>query len=98
MQKVLSYLKIVLPGGDVKAVIEYKQPAESAGAGKIDKATKQMLAMTKEICRLLVVASGEKAFLDQCPERRPILDEKGNELKRVFDIKPIIEGKLTHEQ
>jgi type I restriction enzyme M protein len=89
---------IVLPGGDVKAVIEYKQPLELVGARKIDKATKQMMAMTKEVCKLLIVTSGKKTFWVNALNGKPILDEKGYELKRVFDIKPIIEGKLTNEE
>lgn len=89
---------ILLPGGDVKAVIEYKQPSELVGKRKIDKATKQMLAMTKELCKVLIVTSGKKTYWVNALNGEAILDEKGNELKRVFDIKPIIEGKMTNEE
>jgi type I restriction-modification system DNA methylase subunit len=88
---------IVLPGGDVKAVIEYKQASELTGQKKIDKATKQMLLMTKELCKVLIVTSGKKTFWINALNGEKILDEKGNPLNTVFDIKPIIEGKLSNE-
>lgn len=89
---------IVLPGGDVKAIIEYKQPSELVGKKKIDKATKQMLEVTKQLCKVLIVTSGKKTFWINALNGELILDEKGNELKKIFDIKPIVEGKLSSEE
>jgi len=88
---------IVLPGGDVKAVIEYKQPSELVGKKRIDKATKQMLLMTKELCKVLIVTSGKKTFWINALNGQPILDEKGTPLNKIFDIKPIINGSLSQE-
>lgn len=89
---------IVLPGGDVKAVIEYKQASELAGQKKVDKATKQMLLMTRELCKVLIVTSGKKTFWINALNGEKVLDEKGNPLNKAFDAKEIIEGKLSNEE
>lgn len=89
---------IVLPGGDVKAIIEYKQPSELNSQKKVDKAIKQEIVVAKQLCKLLIVTSGKKSYWINALSGKPVLDEHGKELKTIFDIKPIIEGKLSNEE
>lgn len=89
---------IVLPGGDVKAVIEYKQPSEFNTSAKIAKAIKQEMEVAKQLCKLLIVTSGNKTVWINALNGEEIIAENGKELKNIFDAKPIIQGKLSAEK
>lgn len=89
---------IILPGGDVKAVIEYKTPAELSTEAKVNKAIKQELEVANQLCKLLIVTSGKKTYWVNALNGKYVLGENGKELKKVFDIKPIIESTLSNEE
>lgn len=88
---------IVLPGGDVKAVIEYKRPSELRSKAQIQKAIMQELEVAGNLCKLLIVTSGKKTFWINALNSKPILDEKSNELNQIFDAQPIENGTISSE-
>ena len=53
---------IVLPGGNVKAVIEYKRPEELSTQSKVEKAINQEIDVAKLLCKLLIVTDGTKTY------------------------------------
>ena len=88
---------ITLPGGDVKAVIEYKSPEELSTKTKIEKAIEQELEVAKFLCKLLIVTDGTKTFW--------INALNGQEIKRddrkiptVFDAGKLVSNKMTIEE
>jgi type I restriction enzyme M protein len=89
---------IILPGGDVKAVIEYKQPSELRTPSGINKAIQQELEVAKQLCKVLIVTSGDKTIWINAINGNRILSESGQELVQVFDAKSIVEGRLSSEQ
>ncbi len=89
---------IVLPGGDVKAVIEYKQPSELLSTTSISKAIQQELSVARQLCKLLIVTSGDKTFWINALNGHNVLSESGQELKEVFDAKAIVEKRLSAEK
>lgn len=89
---------IVLSGGDVKAVIEYKQSSELRTKKLIDKAIQQELEVAKELCKVLIVTDGKKTFWINALNGERIIGEDGKELKFIFDAKPIENSSLSNEQ
>ncbi|WP_037033524.1 class I SAM-dependent DNA methyltransferase [Rahnella sp. WP5] len=89
---------VVLAGGDVKAVIEYKQPSELRTNALIDKAINQEIEVAKNLCKLLIVTCGSKTIWINALNGERICDENGHELKKLFDVKHIEDGSLTNEQ
>lgn len=89
---------IVLPGGDVKAVIEYKQPSELKNKAQIAKAIAQEAEVAAQLCRLLIVTDGNKTFWLNPFDLSPILMEDGSPLSLKFNAKELVEGKLTREE
>ena len=88
---------VVLPGGDVKAVIEYKPPSDLRTETQVRKAVRQEIDVAKHLCKLLIVTSGKKTIWINALNGNRILSENGRELKRVFDALPIVEGSLSNE-
>ncbi|QLA68393.1 N-6 DNA methylase [Enterobacter pasteurii] len=89
---------VVLAGGDVKAVIEYKQPSELRTNALIEKAIYQEIEVAKSLCKLLIVTCGSKTIWINALNGERINDENGHELKKLFDVKYIEDGSLTNEQ
>lgn len=89
---------VVLAGGDVKAVIEYKQPSELRTNALIEKAINQEIEVAKSLCKLLIVTCGSKTIWINALNGERIHDENGHELKKLFDVKYIEDGSITNEQ
>ena len=89
---------IVLAGGDVKAVIEYKPAAEFKTEAQINKAINQEIEVARQLCKLLIVTSGKKTVWVNALNGERVLSEDGNELSKTFDVKPIVEQKLSNEK
>lgn len=89
---------IVLPGGDVKVVIEYKQPSELSSKKKIEAAIAQELEVARQLCNVLIVTDSKKSFWINALNGERIQTENGQELKKIFDAKHIVENKLSSEQ
>ena len=70
--------------GDIKAVVEYKQPKELKSAKQIKKAIRQEIAVAKALCKLLIVTDGSKSFWINALNEERITDQAGNELATVF--------------
>jgi type I restriction-modification system DNA methylase subunit len=88
---------IVLPGGIVKAVIEYKMPNELATPTQIKKAINQELAVAKLLCKILIVTDGKKSFWINAFNGEYI--KKGNKcISFVFDAVKICSGMLSIEE
>ena len=88
---------IVLSGGDVKAVIEYKQPSELKSKKQIDKAIEQEIEVAKQLCKLLIVTSGQKTIWINSLNGERIISESGKELNQIFNSQPIEDGSLSSE-
>lgn len=89
---------VVLTGGDVKAVVEYKLPSELRTNALIEKAINQEIEVAKSLCKLLIVTCGTKTIWVNALNGERILDENGKELKKLFDVKFIEDCSLTNEQ
>ena len=89
---------ILLPGGDVKAVVEYKPPAELKTQAQIDKAIDQELEVAALLCNLLIVTSGSKTVWINANTGNEIKGEDGGPINLVFDAKSIAEASLSKEQ
>ena len=88
---------VVLPGGIVKAVIEYKTPAELATQSQIKKAISQELNVAKLLCKLLIVTDGRKTFWINAINGEYI--KKSNKcISFVFDAGKICAGNLSFEE
>lgn len=87
---------ILVPNGAVKAVIEYKVDLKTTK--KIQSAITQELEVAKNLCKLLVVTDNAKSFWINTLTGNPILDEKGNAIKKVLDVRKFQDGSLTREE
>jgi type I restriction-modification system DNA methylase subunit len=88
---------ITLSGGIVKAVIEYKTPAELSTKVKIEKAIAQEIAVAKSLCKLLIVTDGTKSYWINALSGNEIL-RNGKKITYVFDAGKITSGKMTIEE
>lgn len=88
---------IVLPGGIVKAVIEYKTPEELSTKTKIEKAIKQELDVAALLCKLLIVTDGTKTFWINALNGEEI-KRNGKKISLVFDAEKIVSNKITIEE
>lgn len=88
---------IVLPGGNVKAVIEYKRPEELSTQSKVEKAINQELDVAKLLCKLLIVTDGTKTYWINALNGQEIL-RNGKKINFVFDAGKITSGNMTVEE
>ena len=88
---------IVAPHAAVKAVIEYKPPAEFRTARQQTKALNQELAVAKALCKVLVVTDGQQTLWINALTGNKITDESGDQL-RTFSARRILDGQLTAEE
>lgn len=89
---------IILPGGDVKAVVEYKQPRHLRNDNQEQKAIDQGIDVAKHLCKLLIITSGKKTIWINALNGERVLSENGEELKQTFDAQPIEKGALSSER
>jgi type I restriction-modification system DNA methylase subunit len=88
---------IVLPGGIVKAVIEYKSSSELSSKNKIQSAIEQELEVARFLCKLLIVTDGTKTFWINSLNGKEIYKD-GKKISTVFDASRILSKKLTMEE
>ena len=88
---------IVLPGGIVKAVIEYKQPSELSTEIQIKKAIKQELEVAKLLCKLLIVTDGTKTYWINSFNGEEI-ERNGKRINIVFDAGRLVAGEYSVEE
>lgn len=88
---------ITLPGGVVKAVVEYKTPDELSTTAKITKAIEQELEVAKFLCKLLIVTDGTKTFWINALNGEEI-KKSGKRISLIFDAERIVSGKITVEE
>jgi len=88
---------ITLSGGIVKAIIEYKTPAELSSKTKIEKAISQEIEVAKSLCKLLIVTDGTKSYWINALSGNEIL-RNGKKITFVFDAGKITSGKMTIEE
>ncbi len=53
---------VVLLGGGVKAIVEYKSPSELRTPEQVQVAIDQELAVARQLCKLLIVTSGNTTY------------------------------------
>lgn len=75
---------LTLYHGDIKAVIEYKQPKDLATERQIQKAIRQEIDVAKALCKILIVTDGSKSIWVNALNGERIKDSKGNEVTTVF--------------
>ena len=75
---------LALYHGDIKAVIEYKQPKDLGSERQIQKAIKQEIDVAKALCKILIVTDGSKSIWVNALNGERIKDAKGNEIATVF--------------
>lgn len=75
---------LVLYHGDIKAVVEYKQPKDLVSNKQIDKAIKQEIDVAKALCKILIVTDGSKSFWINALNGERVMDAKGQEVTTVF--------------
>lgn len=88
---------IVLPGGIVKAVIEYKTPHELSARNKIEAVVKQELEVARFLCKLLIVTDGNKTFWINALNGEAI-HRNNQKIEMVFDASRIINRQITIEE
>jgi type I restriction-modification system DNA methylase subunit len=88
---------IALPGGIVKAVIEYKTPEELSTKTKIDAAIRQELGVARLLCKLLIVTDGSKTFWINALNGEEII-QNSKKITYVFDAERIASNKITIEE
>lgn len=88
---------ITLPGGVVKAVIEYKPSQELNTDKKIKKAIDQEIEVAKALCKVLIVTDGEKSYWINALNGERIT-KGGKQITFVFDANSIVSGSITIEK
>ena len=88
---------IVAPGKDVKAVIEYKTPAELSTKAKIRNAIQQELAVASFLCKLLIVTDGTKTYWINATNGEEV-ERNGKAVSFVFDSRRIVDQTITIEE
>ena len=88
---------IVLPGGIVKAIVEYKLPNELTTKRQIKDAIEQELEVAKSLCKLLIVTDGKKSFwINSLTGKEITMNDK--KIQLVFDASKIVSNKMTIEE
>ncbi len=89
---------VVLSGGVVKAIVEYKTPAELKTAKKRKEAIDQELEVARSLCKLLIVSDGKQTFWINALSGNPITDANGAEIRKPFDAGGIAKEEVSHEE
>lgn len=75
---------LVVHHGQIKAVVEYKQPKALGSPMAIAKAIAQEIDVAKALCKVMIVTDSTKSYWINALTGERIVDEKGDELKTVF--------------
>ena len=79
--------------GDIKAVVEYKQPKDLRTEKQIARAIKQEIGVAEKLCKLLIVTDGNKSMWINALNGDYIEDQNGNIITTVFH--PFGSGDMT---
>lgn len=88
---------IAAPNAAIKAVIEYKTPAQLSSAKKIESAITQELEVARFLCKVLIISDGDKSLWINALSGEQITDSSGKYLQ-TFSAKRILDGQLTSEE
>jgi hypothetical protein len=75
---------LVVHHGQIKAVVEYKQPKELISAGAIAKAINQVIEVARALCKVMIVTDSTKTIWVNAVTGERIKDENGHELRAIF--------------
>ncbi len=70
--------------GQVKAVVEYKQPKHLSSPSDIEKAINQELAVAKALCKILIVTDSTKTFWINSKNGQKVTDSDGAPVQAIF--------------
>ena len=70
--------------GDIKAVVEYKQPRELRTEKLVAKAIGQEIAVAEALCKLLIITDGAKSLWINALNGQRVIDQNGHEIVAVF--------------
>lgn len=88
---------VVLAGGRVKAVIEYKTEQQLNTRKKREKAIGQEIDVAKALCKILIVSSGTKSIWINALNGEEICGSDNKPIKTKFNVKQITDGTLSRE-
>ncbi|MDE0703700.1 MAG: N-6 DNA methylase, partial [Rhodospirillaceae bacterium] len=88
---------ILLRDGTVRAVVEYKTPAQLKTQRQIQIAIDQELPVARALGKLYIVTSGSKSIWINAQKGDRVLNEDGSYLDFVFDAKPLARGESAPE-
>jgi type I restriction-modification system DNA methylase subunit len=88
---------IVLAGGIVKAVVEYKEAKQLSTKNKIQTAILQELEVARSLCKLLIVTDGNKTLWINALTGSEIY-RNGKKISLIFDAYRIVSNKMTIEE
>lgn len=80
---------LVVYHGQIRAVVEYKQPKELRTERQISKAIGQELEVARALCKILIVTDGAKSFWVNALTGDRIKNAQGDELRTVFHPFPV---------
>jgi len=75
---------LVVYQGQVKAVVEYKQPKELSSDSDLKKAINQSIPIARALCKILIITDGSKSFWVNALNGDFIKDFAGNDIRTVF--------------
>jgi type I restriction-modification system DNA methylase subunit len=83
---------VVLSDGDVRAIVEYKQPSQLRTPQQLKRAIEQEVQVARSVCKLLIVTDGSKTFWINALTGEPVVHESGARVDLVFDAIKVIKG------
>lgn len=75
---------LVVYHGQIRAVVEYKQPQALSSERHLLKAIKQEIQVAKTLCKILIITDGTKSFWINALNGELVKDAQGNDLRAVF--------------
>jgi len=75
---------LVIYHGQIRAVVEYKQPKTLSSEKHLLKAIKQEIQVANALCKILIITDGTKSFWINALNGELIKDAQGNDLRAVF--------------
>ncbi|MBM5781893.1 MAG: N-6 DNA methylase [Pelagibacterales bacterium] len=78
---------LILSGGSVKAIVEYKQPKELNSKKLIEKAINQEIEVAKQLCKILIITDGKNSYWINPLNGEEIINENNQKINFVFDLK-----------
>jgi type I restriction-modification system DNA methylase subunit len=87
---------VFLPLGGIKAVVEAKQPKDLT-ARKVPGVVQEYSPIARAVCKVLIITDGKKTLWYNALSERPILDERGDELRFHLDLAKLDSQPLSPE-